>query len=219
MQEGYDGETRFLQVMLSDIDLTNAESLKSLMFLAQEGRKALYRKIWNYQISDSESASPFVGIKEEESIAYDMPEACPPAAASAFEKNSEIERNVGRQSKESSKKKGLLGRIMGRFSMDEVKCLGLPGNAIIPENREEDLAEEQSLLETEKVLHELRMTVQKLRLEGVSLMAIHEFIDKQEPLSRMTITPDYRIFQNLAVKLFSKVLIAEEYLLSSSNEQ
>ena len=58
----------------------------------------------------------------------------------------------------------------------------------------EELAEEKSLIETANVLRELRMTVQKLRLEGVSLMAIHEFIDKQEPLSRMIITPDYRIF-------------------------
>ncbi|MBS7408094.1 MAG: hypothetical protein KIG47_03140, partial [Prevotellamassilia sp.] len=62
------------------------------------------------------------------------------------------------------------------------------------EKNEEDLADEHSLVETAKVLRELRATVQKLRLEGVSLMAIHEFIDKQEPLSRMTITPDHRIF-------------------------
>ena len=58
----------------------------------------------------------------------------------------------------------------------------------------EETAEKQSFIATEDVLRELRMTVQKLRLEGVSLMAIHEFIDKQEPLSRMIVTPDYRIF-------------------------
>ena len=58
----------------------------------------------------------------------------------------------------------------------------------------DELEEEQSLIETRKVMEELLRTVQKLRLEGVSLMAIHELIDKQEPLSRMTITPDYRIF-------------------------
>lgn len=58
----------------------------------------------------------------------------------------------------------------------------------------EELEEEQSLIETRKVMEDLLRTVQKLRLDGVSLMAIHEFIDKQEPLSRMTITPDYRIF-------------------------
>ncbi len=59
---------------------------------------------------------------------------------------------------------------------------------------EEELVEEQSIIETAKVLRELRTIVQRLRLEGVSLMAIHEFIDKQEPLSHMTITLDYRIF-------------------------
>lgn len=58
----------------------------------------------------------------------------------------------------------------------------------------EELEEEQSLIETRKVMEDLLRTVQKLRLEGVSLMAIHELIDKQEPLSHMTITPDYRIF-------------------------
>lgn len=62
------------------------------------------------------------------------------------------------------------------------------------EKTADELAEERSLIETDKVLRELRMTVQKLRLEGVSLMAIHEFIDKQEPISHMVITPDYRIF-------------------------
>ena len=60
--------------------------------------------------------------------------------------------------------------------------------------KDEEQAEGLSLINTAEVLRELRMTVQKLRLEGVSLMAIHEFIDRQEPLSRMTITPDYRIF-------------------------
>ena len=63
-----------------------------------------------------------------------------------------------------------------------------------PQKTQEEQDEERSLVETAKVLHDLWMTVQKLRLEGVSLMAIHEFIDKQEPLSRMAITSDYRIF-------------------------
>lgn len=58
----------------------------------------------------------------------------------------------------------------------------------------EEQEQERSIIETERVLRELSMVVQKLRLEGVSLMAIHEFIDKQEPLSKMVITPDYRIF-------------------------
>lgn len=90
----------------------------------------------------------------------------------------------------SSSKKRFLEGLFNRFN----KKLEMPEDDVDLQKTEEEYAEEQSLMETEKVLRELRLTVQKLRLEGVSLMAIHEFIDKQEPLSRMTITPDYRIF-------------------------
>ena len=90
----------------------------------------------------------------------------------------------------SGSKKRFLEGLFNRFN----KKLERPEDDVDLQKTEEEYAEEQSLMETEKVLRELRLTVQKLRLEGVSLMAIHEFIDKQEPLSRMTITPDYRIF-------------------------
>ena len=90
----------------------------------------------------------------------------------------------------SSSKKRFLEGLFNRFN----KKLEMPEDDVDLQKTEDEYAEEQSLMETEKVLRELRLTVQKLRLEGVSLMAIHEFIDKQEPLSRMTITPDYRIF-------------------------
>lgn len=86
------------------------------------------------------------------------------------------------------------GRILRHFNLNEDKSIEVSDNDAVTEKTEEELAEEKSLIETVNVLRELRMTVQKLRLEGVSLMAIHEFIDKQEPLSRMIITPDYRIF-------------------------
>lgn len=39
----------------------------------------------------------------------------------------------------------------------------------------------------------LDKTVKELRMKGVTLMAIHEMIDKHEKLSRIVITPDYRI--------------------------
>ena len=45
-----------------------------------------------------------------------------------------------------------------------------------------------------QILGELKDKVRELRLSGVSLMAIHNMIDQQEPLSRVVITPDYRIF-------------------------
>lgn len=83
-----------------------------------------------------------------------------------------------------------------------LNCFGKKSNACcddlaeeqILQKTQEEIDDEQSLVETDRILRDLRNTVQKLRLEGVSLMAIHEFIDKQEPLSRMTITSDYRIF-------------------------
>ena len=85
----------------------------------------------------------------------------------------------------SEKKRGIIERIMNCFSSAQ--------SSSSIEN-EIDADEAQSFIDTRRVLRELRENVQRLRLEGVSLMAIHEFIDKQEPLSRMTITEDYRIF-------------------------
>jgi len=57
----------------------------------------------------------------------------------------------------------------------------------------------------ESVLKDLEDTVRELRLKGVTLLAIHELIDKQEPLSKMVITSDYRIFlpdyDNMEIKM------------------
>ena len=63
--------------------------------------------------------------------------------------------------------------------------------------------------ETQKALKEvqaeLENAVRKLRLNGVSLYAIHEIIDKQEPLSKLTVTSDYRIilpdYNNMEIKM------------------
>ena len=54
--------------------------------------------------------------------------------------------------------------------------------------------EEQEDENVGEMLSELQEAVARLRLHGVSLMAIHELIDKQEPLSKLVITPDYRLF-------------------------
>ena len=48
--------------------------------------------------------------------------------------------------------------------------------------------------EVAEILESLENNVKKLRLQGVTLSAIHEFIDKQEPLSPLVITEDLRIF-------------------------
>lgn len=47
--------------------------------------------------------------------------------------------------------------------------------------------------EIDKILSELQTTVSKLRLKGVALCAIHEFINKQEPISPLVITEDLRL--------------------------
>ena len=48
--------------------------------------------------------------------------------------------------------------------------------------------------EVAEILESLENSVKKLRLQGVTLSAIHELIDKQEPLSPLVITEDLRIF-------------------------
>ena len=48
--------------------------------------------------------------------------------------------------------------------------------------------------EVAEILENLENNVKKLRLQGVTLSALHEFIDKQEPLSPLVITEDLRIF-------------------------
>ena len=60
----------------------------------------------------------------------------------------------------------------------------------------EDDVEEYAPLRDEvaEILESLENNVKKLRLQGVTLSAIHEFIDKQEPLSPLVITDDLRIF-------------------------
>lgn len=164
-QEGYSGDARFLQMVLSDIDFTKPNALESLMRLMIQKREAYYREMMRNEVHASELERRCEIRELKEPAACEMSLPCPSAAPSFFDESSERE-----------------------------KSLEASDDYQVPEKTEEELAEEQSLIETAKVLRELRMTVQKLRLEGVSLMAIHEFIDKQEPLSRMIITPDYRIF-------------------------
>ena len=48
-------------------------------------------------------------------------------------------------------------------------------------------------IEIKEILADLQANVEKLRLMGVALGAIHEFIDKHEPLSQLVITEDLRL--------------------------
>ena len=180
--EGYGGDVTFLQMPLSDIDFNQSESIEDLKVFLQES-EAYYREFYEIQSSEQEA---FCKHQRLEDFAPDhLSSSCPSYAPPAEEKSS-----LRSKPKASSSNKGLLRRFMSRFNKDDASCSDASGEA----KTAEELAEEQSLIETEKVLRELRRTVESLRLRGVSLMAIHEFIDKQEPLSRMVITPDYRIF-------------------------
>ena len=190
-QEGYCGDTKFLQIQLSDFDFTKQDALEGLIRFIAERREAYYLEMMRNEARHYESAVCYDMRQMDESDSCEMSMPSPSAAPSF---DIEEERSSRRKPKASKSNAGILGRILRRFGLDEDKNLEASDDYQAPEKTEEELAEEQSLIETAKVLRELRMTVQRLRLEGVSLMAIHEFIDKQEPLSRMIITPDYRIF-------------------------
>lgn len=187
MQEGYRGDTRFLQVLLSDVDLNHARSVENLMRLVVDRRDEHNREIQLSQVQAVEAASPSSCVEMKESMVLDMSELRSPEAPPAFEDSSVQEITDRRSPQTSKRKKGRLSRIFKRFIIDGYKSLEAT-------DTEEESSEAQSLVETAKILRDLRLAVQKLRLEGVTLMAIHDFIDKQEPLSRMVITPDYRIF-------------------------
>ena len=59
---------------------------------------------------------------------------------------------------------------------------------------DEDEYDSEPSEEITRMLENLQTTVQRLRLKGVALGAIHEFIDKQEPVSPLVITEDLRLF-------------------------
>lgn len=126
----------------------------------------------------------------------------------------EVEKK-NKQARRYAKKKNFLDRILQSFqnaqtstvneeeAVPSVCCMEASADDIPSLKEIED--EKLSVLETARILQELRDNVQRLRLEGVSLMAIHEFIDRQEPLSRMVITPDYRIllpdYNNMEIEM------------------
>lgn len=191
--QGHGGDIRFLQVLLSEIDFKQPKSLEDLKRLVIKRREAYYQELVFSHAERLESISPSFRMEEE---AIRCQKQMSPSSENPCirYKRSEEEGTIGSKPKASSNKSGMFGRILKYLSVYEEPSEDASDSDIVPEKTEEELAEEKSLIETANVLRELRMTVQKLRLEGVSLMAIHEFIDKQEPLSRMIITPDYRIY-------------------------
>ena len=200
-QEGYLGDVRFLTVALDDLINCNGAIIEQLLRVIISTREAFYVEEQERRIQESrmyETDRHSMCREIEENMASEISLPCPSAApdwdnSSVRESMVCEERETRKDRKSSSKSDSMLTRLFNRFGMKASLCCEESDDEA-PQKTQEELENEQSLIQTSKVLRELRMTVQKLRLEGVSLMAIHEFIDKQEPLSRMTITPDYRIF-------------------------
>lgn len=168
--DGILGDVRFLTVPFDDLITNNAESFDQLMCLVLRARESFDIEEQGRLLSKS---NIYESVKSSQcsSIICDLIKA-------DVKENEIVEPCFSAEP---------------LFDLSSMSDICLENETAAPKTQAE-LEEEQSLIETAAVLRELRKTVQKLRLEGVSLMAIHEFIDKQEPLSRMTITPDYRIF-------------------------
>lgn len=191
-QQGENGDASFLLMTLSEIDFTRPDAIEGLMHMIEQRRKADVRELLNFQICCYES---LVENDESNDTAISEATAPSPLAATPADTDGKATKRHARHSTGASPSgMGMPKRLSRYFGLGKEELLEKSEKTFSPEKREEALAEMRSIVETEKVLRELRRTVQKLRLEGVSLMAIHEFIDKQEPLSRMVITPDYRIF-------------------------
>lgn len=111
------------------------------------------------------------------------------------------------------------------FSNFIKKCFGSESEVNPSVDEAENVCEEERILfskvmdetketflkgerEIEEILKNIQTNVGKLRLMGVALGAIHEFIDEQEPLSPLVITEDLRIFlplyNNIEIELSSQ---------------
>ena len=184
---------RFCRLELSEIDLTGPDAIGMLKIATTERREAWYEAIWRDGVCFADwNCCNAYDVAEDDNCDGAMPS--PSAISPIFDESAEDKDCVYHEVGASADNKPMAKHILYSLNWDKfVESEDKKKEANIEKN-EEDLADEHSLVETAKVLRTLRATVQKLRLEGVSLMAIHEFIDKQEPLSRMTITPDHRIF-------------------------
>lgn len=173
---GWEGDVVFRVVALTEIDLSAENALDEVIRSVQFAREGFYPGAYE-RFCLSESGSPDDDCCAMLSL---MTDEASEERSSCIKEQVQMEPTCSAGPSKSKGKK-MLRSLVSRLRRDDEKT-------------KEEQEEEQSLAETEKVLRELRMTVQRLRLEGVSLMAIHEFIDKQEPLSPMVITEDYRIF-------------------------
>ena len=199
-----DNTTTFLQLPLSEVCKDNVDIVESIIsgirkvdeewLSAHIGQSfetnGLFRESSNPEPPESYACHEYYEPDLRERIRMRKASRTEQCRLEEEERESQIKRCE--ESATRPAKKSLTERFMDFFSSskDEDICK----SASVAEDIAVDPDEERSLIDTERILRELRENVRKLRLEGVSLMAIHEFIDKQEPLSRMVITEDYRIF-------------------------
>lgn len=178
-EEGKFGEVSFLALDIENLINSNEDVIDRLEQLVLSAREEFYNE-------EIECCDVCGGLEED--MDCSMPEPCLSAApvCDAFQ--------VFERKEPSDKPDGKRGRLLKRLGKNINTFCDETVNEEVPEKAQEEIEEGRSLKATADILRDLRITVQRLRLEGVSLMAIHEFIDKQEPLSRMIITPDYRIF-------------------------
>lgn len=195
-QDGYLGDVKFLAVAFESIIASNVDIVEQLMHLVISTREAFYVEEQERRLQESrkyETERHSMCCEIEENMA--CPSAAPESDSIPIHEKIVLDKSESRKdNKTSSKPEGMPGRLFNRAGIKASFCYNEADEDETPQKAQEEIEEEQSLKETAEILRDLRMTVQRLRLEGVSLMAIHEFIDKQEPLSRMIITPDYRIF-------------------------
>ncbi len=197
-QERNAGEVRFMQIVLADIDFTHCNRFSVINDL----KVTISETVNSERIDDEKSflnsehlcldskCLCLDSYEPEKPYSWDSPsdmEMCAKADKVLYSVSCESQP----EDTKKSRRLGVFAKFRKRIGKYESEA---SVSETCQEMSEDELFEEKSLAETQKILCELRLTVQRLRLEGVSLMAIHEFIDKQEPLSRMTITPDYRIF-------------------------
>lgn len=193
-------ETTFMQLPISEVCKDDSFSIDDIIFnieCANEERVSVCLLDSMYIEEDSsQSGIRFckdLGSEEELRTEEDLFSEELPVRASLkhYDTPDDIEEEKNAKETEekrrSSKKRGIIERLMKCFTSAQ-------SSSSIEDIIDADEDADKSFIDTQKILRELRENVQKLRLEGVSLMAIHEFIDKQEPLSRMTIKDDYRIF-------------------------
>ncbi len=197
-QDGCPGNVRFLAMPIDDLIKGKGTTIKQLKRLVISTRETFYVEEQKRRLRESrmycEAERRSLYSELEEKMFYDKSMPCFSAISERDESRvRECRAHDEGEASKLSKAEGILSRMLNRFGRKTSSCHEA-FEYKTSQKTPEELEEERSLIETDNVLRELRMTVQKLRLEGVSLMAIHEFIDKQEPLSRMIITPDYRIF-------------------------